>query len=269
MYVESVVTGQPVKIQAPICPWPIPAHKNDRVPEYFCWTKMGVEAGQSLSAIIQRKELERQLGDGMFVWGIGNALSSSLHEFGMERGSVPLLFSPIQSKPRNADSNPGELILWQSFMDEFGNVYPLPEHCMVTSRSLGNGSAARKRHYALFCFSSTSLHSNLNMELNFNELQNAKSRKPLGYSQVTAFVRRATGDEKIGSSAKIYDVPFRADLLWPFCARLTDGVEIPGEFATAIERATLRSDLKEWASLVSMVRREVKNKLSPKLPLFQ
>jgi len=250
------------------CPWPLPGNSRNNVPELFCWTKMGVEAGQSLSSIIQRKELERQLGNGMFIWGIGNAPNASLYEFARTAGTVPLLFSPILAKPRKVDTNPGKLILWFSYQDETGAIYPLPEHTLVTSRSLNNGNGAKKRHYALFCFSNTSLQNNLDLEVNFNELQNAQSRKPLGFSQVTAFVRRTQACEATKPTPKIYDVPLSASLLWPFCARLTNGIEVPGELASKIEKAAHISDSATWATFVSMVREEAMTHSPSDLPLF-
>ena len=99
---------------------------NATVPDLFCWTKMGVEAGQTLESIIRRKELERLAGDGVFVWGIGNSLGGCVREVGAPNKTIPVLFSPIQSKPRPVDVKPSNIIIWLSFMDESGRVHPLP-----------------------------------------------------------------------------------------------------------------------------------------------
>jgi 4-aminobutyrate aminotransferase-like enzyme len=53
------------------------AKQTSCVPDIFCWTKMGTEAGQTLGTILRRKELERQAGSGIFAWGIGNSLGAS------------------------------------------------------------------------------------------------------------------------------------------------------------------------------------------------
>jgi len=45
-----------------------------KLPNNFCWTRMGVEAGEELDRILFRKEYERKLNGGIFTWGIGSAL---------------------------------------------------------------------------------------------------------------------------------------------------------------------------------------------------
>ncbi|MFQ6757076.1 MAG: hypothetical protein D9V46_01600 [Deltaproteobacteria bacterium] len=239
---------------------PSPRIPLNEIPDFFCWTKMGVEAGQSLQAIVRRKELERQLGGGSFVWGIGNSLGSSLHEFGKANGEIPLLFSPIQSKPRAVDTNPGKLILWLDYFDNLGKIRPLPKHTLVTSRGLDGAPESKKRHYALFCHSETSLLEELNLVVDFHQLQNANSLKPLGFSQITAFVRHVSNISRETEARRIYDVPFRANLINPFCVRLTNGVEIPADFAFQLEEITNNASLSEWEHFVEQVRRWVLQK---------
>lgn len=43
--------------------------------EFVCWSKVQAESGQTLNAIVARKEKERLAGAGVFFWGVGNALS--------------------------------------------------------------------------------------------------------------------------------------------------------------------------------------------------
>jgi hypothetical protein len=50
------------------------------LPEAFCWTKYGAEAGEAASSILRRKELERLATGGIFLWGIGNAIGPSLEQ---------------------------------------------------------------------------------------------------------------------------------------------------------------------------------------------
>jgi hypothetical protein len=54
----------------------------------FVWTKMGVESGETLPQIIQRKEAERIAGDGNFWWGIGTSLGAAVRD----DGSLAVLF---------------------------------------------------------------------------------------------------------------------------------------------------------------------------------
>lgn len=74
-------------------------------PESFVWSKMGAEAGQVLAAIIRRKEYERQLGNGVFAWGIGNALGTAVAELANTLGGRDpvVIFSPMLSKAKADD----------------------------------------------------------------------------------------------------------------------------------------------------------------------
>ena len=44
------------------------------LPDLFCWTKYGTEAGEDIGAILERKESERLASGGTFLWGVGNAI---------------------------------------------------------------------------------------------------------------------------------------------------------------------------------------------------
>lgn len=252
---------------------PLPRHPrptNETVPDLFCWTKMGVEAGQSLESIIRRKELERQSGNGVFVWGIGNSLGGVLREVGAPSKTIPLLFSPIQSKPRPVDVNPAGLIIWLSYMDELGRIRQLPEHVLVTSRGEDNISASGKRHYALFCHSDRSLLEHQALEVSFDELRNASSGKALGFSQVTALVRHSRLDNDANVKGRKYSVPFQADLFGPYCVRLMEGVCKPGYLADQIAEVAKHASPIEWADYVRSLRKNAMNENNGScLPLFE
>ena len=59
-------------------------------PEYLCWTRMQVEAGQALESIIARKEIERRAGGGLFFWGVGNAPSTAINALARLEIAIPL-----------------------------------------------------------------------------------------------------------------------------------------------------------------------------------
>lgn len=50
---------------------PATVHDGDTL---VCWSRMQAEAGQSLDAIVRRKELEREANGGLFLWGVGNLI---------------------------------------------------------------------------------------------------------------------------------------------------------------------------------------------------
>lgn len=109
---------------------------------------MQAEAGQSLDTIIQRKELERAVGDGVFFWGIGNAVGSSIAAL-VRRVTTPrVLFSIMRSKPKRQDVEPEALLLWTAYIDGDGQIRPLPRHALVLSRAT-TATGEKRRHYAL------------------------------------------------------------------------------------------------------------------------
>jgi len=97
------------------------------IPRYFCWTRFGTEAGQEFSRIIERKEEERQVGNGMFLWGIGNAVGPSILALLRVSGYPEVLFSPIKSAPKSFDVNPSAVAAWTDAFSLNGEPFSPPE----------------------------------------------------------------------------------------------------------------------------------------------
>ena len=76
------------------------------LPEAFCWTKFGVEAGEPPLSIFQRKELERRRNGGIFLWGIGQSIGPSLPDLLRVTPSPEVLFSPIRTPAAAHDVSP-------------------------------------------------------------------------------------------------------------------------------------------------------------------
>lgn len=243
--------------------------RGGEIPDLFCWTKMGVEAGQDLRSILRRKELERQAGDGIFVWGIGNSLGPTIREVSRSSETIPVLFSPIHSKPRAVDVRPAALVLWLSYLDEAGRLCPLPRRSLVTSRADDLSIGSQKRHYALLCRSSHSLLEEGTQEVDFGELCNASTNKGLGFSQVTALVRRSPrrqGEDIVGG--RRYQVPFMAELFAPYCVRLADGVAMPASLAYEIAEIARTASVPDWIRFVDGLKATAVRKNDVSLPLF-
>ena len=102
----------------------------------FIFSKMQAEAGQNLEEIIARKEAERVAWNGVFWWGIGNSLGSSVHdEVTAAGGILPVLFSRMLSKPKIEDSAPDEVVIWTAWENSCGTVEPVPKFVRITSRT--------------------------------------------------------------------------------------------------------------------------------------
>src|SRR5262245_58116077 len=90
-------------------------HDNDltgkSLPEVFCWTKFGTEAGERVWSIFRRKEIERRRNDGIFLWGIGHSIRPSLVDLLAVTRSPEVLFSPMKSAPSKQDAAPSALVV--------------------------------------------------------------------------------------------------------------------------------------------------------------
>lgn len=203
----------------------LPMWAMPRLPEHFCWTRFGTEAGQLVAEILDRKERERLANQGVFLWGIGNAVGSGITELVRCCSEPEVLFSPIKSPPRAFDVAPESVVAWTIGETLDGDVYPLPDSSLVTSR-LPIGSA-RASHYALVCFSVDPIELSVDGPmLAFDGLRNLLSGRRLGASQVTAVVTRETASPQ--TDAK-YEVAFRAHLVYPYFIRLRGPVPVRHE----------------------------------------
>jgi hypothetical protein len=188
-------------------------------PQAFCWTRFGTEAGEGIERILDRKEQERQANDGVFLWGIGNAVGPGIAEL-LKRCEQPeVLFSPIRGRPRTVDVSPSAILAWTRAETLDGQLIELPPTTRVTSRHAG--AAAPRPHYALVCTKNTPLAFSDLGSLSFRDVRNLVSGRAVGASQVTAVVRRVADDV---SEEPHYPITLRASLAPPFFLRLRDPI---------------------------------------------
>lgn len=185
-----------------------------RLPEVFCWTRFGTEAGETIDQILERKELERSANGGVFLWGVGNSIAPSLPELLHRERRPELLFSPIKGAPRAGDAAPAQTAVWTRGRTVDGEVFDLPPAFRVTSRF--DAGSRGSNHYALVCAVKEPLVLADCGKLVFESLTNLLTGRKLGASQVTAVVRR-TPD--IGDGTE-YTVALRARLVAPYFLRL-------------------------------------------------
>lgn len=228
---------------------------TDPWPDAFCWTKMQTESGQPLDTIIGRKEVERRAGQGIFCWGIGSSLGNQAASLAKRSAPPRLLFSTMRSRPKAADTTPGQVLLWTAYVDPHGVRRPLPGHVVVVSRG-GDEGRPKTAHYALVCRSSEPLEPRRRGELDLSRFRNLGSAKPqVGASQVTAVLERQRPVEQ----ANHYQVDMLAELAAPYFVRLTDPVPL-----TPAERVSLDAvpgacgaDAGEWLAFARGLRATV------------
>ena len=223
------------------------AKKATHVPDIFCWTKMGTEAGQSLEAILRRKELERRAGNGTFAWGIGNSLGASpdVAKQATPDGAVDILFSPMKSAPKTVDMAPTHLVLWLSYHSPGAGLVNLPAHMLITSRGSGISGSEKRSHYALLCerHEEISVDGDTSM-IDAKYARNLVSMNPLGASQVTAMVRYEPEDDSYPE--KPYPISFRARMHHEGFVRLGTPVVLTASLLSAYKALCQACDAENW-----------------------
>ncbi|WP_167153147.1 hypothetical protein [Burkholderia sp. Cy-647] len=234
---------------------------ENSVPDIFCWTKMGTEAGQTLDTIIRRKEMERIAGNGVFAWGIGNSLGTSVDLARQMRpdGRVDVLFTPMKSAPKQADISPSKTFLWLSSIERDGRIAPLPKHLLITSR----GSEGKRTHYALLCHSDSSIENEaLEHYIYAASARNLASSNRIGASQVTSMVRYGSASSSPSPDGAPYRVAFRAALHQQGFLKLINPVALEGAIATLYRQACAVTTASEWLKLATEVRQMAQERAS-------
>lgn len=205
------------------------------LPEAFCWSKFGYEAGDDPASIVARKDRERALNGGIFLWGIGNSVWPSLKKLVEIVDSPRVVFTPMLSNAAKADVSPSSVALWREATTPDGTAYAIPDHSNVTSRfSSGHGARGRS-HYALVCRSETSLSAKgERVNLDHSELRNLASGSTIGASQVTSVVK-SCGDAWAENGR--YNVAFMAELAHPYFVRLANPVPVPSHVRSGVSAA--------------------------------
>jgi len=218
------------------------------IPELFCWTKVGADSGEGLTAIICRKELERQAGQGTFYWGVGNSVGSAVTELAVDGQHPAVVFSRMRdaaSAPAaKAEREAGALLLWRACLDRHGNAQPLPAHVVVTSRAPADPANQPRAHYALVCHTGETLSAESHGVMRFNELINYTSGRPLGYSHVTALVKRRKAGAPPGGPD--YPVLMVAALRPPYVVQLQDPLLLLPDVAMSLGRSAAQLDVDGW-----------------------
>ena len=186
------------------------------IPDYFCWTRFGTEAGENIHSILNRKEIERTKNNGIFLWGIGNAIYPSIKRLINLTNNPYVIFSPIKSKPKLADVKPAIKVLWKSGITIDGERFVVPRYSMVTSRLNNRGF-----HYALVCYAENRLEiTNANGRIYSENLKNILTGNKVGASQVTAIVKNDKFEDL--KTGNIYNIAFKAKLVYPYFIKLSE-----------------------------------------------
>jgi hypothetical protein len=210
--------------------------------ERICWTRMQTEAGESLDRILQRKDLERRAGGGLFFWGVGNAPARAIPKLARTAATVDVLFSVMKSRPKVHDVVPSRVFMWQRYVSTDGVVRSIPCNVLVTSRA-----GRRPCHYALMCYSDSPLAVSDMGPFDPAAFRNYAGGGGVGASQVTALLERHAPD---GPSE--YRIAMRAKLTGGLWVKLIDPVELTGNARAAMNHVPV--DEAAWLDLVDCLR---------------
>ena len=214
---------------------------------------MGSEAGQSLADIIRRKDLERQCGDGIFAWGIGNSVGPSIKyaKIAEQIAELDALFTPMKAAPKFIDTTPSSVVMWLGYHTDDGEVASLPRHMLVTSRGHYGAGTDKRSHYALICRSQHSLASQGEQgAFDHHAVRNLVTSNPVGASQVTSVVRYDENHSQEGS----YPVLFRARLTGEAFVRLAVPVLLTGQLEKLYRCVCASSSHEEWRDRIEALK---------------
>jgi hypothetical protein len=208
--------------------------KSPDIPQRFCWTKFGAEAGERVDDILARKERERMANGGVFLWGIGNSVAAGIKALVRLEKEPTVIFSPMRAKAKGHDTHPARVVIWRSARGIDGDFWSIPSGSTVTSRGESSAGSAKRLHYALVCRSDASLliNSHSNLSLDFGSISNLLSGSPLGFSQVTSVVDYR---DTSGGSGPLYAVGFSARLVYPYFVELSDPVAVDEAFSVSTQ----------------------------------
>ncbi len=211
----------------------------------FVWTRMQAEGGQRLHKILELKEAERQAGNGLFWWGVGNSLGVALGEHARAAGgTLPVIFSEMTSAADKRDRSPEQVFHWRAWCDAEGKEHDIPAHVLEWSR----GAEGKESHYALVCYSEAPLVSGLQL-FDAKACRNYLGNAP-GPRQVTQLLASGLdADHSDGS----YERGFRATLVSPWMVKMVS----PREMTSAErERQRAWTPGADWPTFVASFREQ-------------
>jgi hypothetical protein len=192
---------------------------------------MQAESGQILDVIIRRKELERAIGNGIFYWGIGNSLGTSMIELLRRAPEPEILFSVMRTKPKIQDSSPSSVLLWTEYIDANGLSQPLPPHALVLSRG-STMTGIKKRCYALVCYSEKPLSPSPLGAFDISHFRNlGGTQGKIGFSQVTANIEHFS-EKQTGAR---YEISLKTFLKPPYFITLAGSKKVLDKDRQAID----------------------------------
>ena len=192
---------------------------------------MHAESGHSLDGIIYRKEIERELNSGCFIWAVGNSLTPVFRSLDHEE-AIPALFVKMISKPKDIDVNPGNVLVWTAGRDCFGKEYELPPWSLVLSRA----STHKKKNYALVCSANKPISLASDKVFDIMKMRNFSSGNKVGASQVTFAASANSVSEATGTGK--YNSYFSCELVPPYWIELTGAISLPLEMQSEINSCT-------------------------------
>ncbi|CAB3809007.1 hypothetical protein LMG28688_06908 [Paraburkholderia caffeinitolerans] len=230
------------------------------LPPTFCWSRIGSETGEDLPTIVLRKEWERRLGGGRFLWGINQSLGNSAQVAALRTGSLLALFSPAASRARVADVKREDALVWNAWVDASGQLRPLPPHVFVTSRTRFPSGKPRDHHYALVCASPTELSIGSSLRVQPERLRSVSTSKAPCASQGTVVVdrvERAAPRAGAEFGAGGYPVAFGVELEAPYFVRLAQPTRVKARDMAALHEAVRNGDFETWLELTKRLRSAV------------
>ncbi len=222
------------------------------LPLTFCWTRIGAELGEDLSTVVLRKEWERRLGGGRFLWGIGQSPGSSVQVAAHRAGSLMALFTPSASRSRVVEVGPRAMLMWNAWVDAGGQVRQLPPYCCITSRTTLPSGRKREQYHALVCTSAAPLAVGTRLRVSPEQLRSTVTGKPLGAAQSAVVVDCVARAGEAG--ARSFPVALAVELDAPYTVRLAQPTVVKARDLARLSKAAREGDFETYVDLVERLR---------------
>ncbi len=201
--------------------------------------------------MVLRKEWERRLGGGRFLWGVNHLPATSHGTVGQSRGATAL-FSPHARKHSRAAKAKSSFVYWNAWVDFSGQLRPLPSHALITSTAVLPSGRAREKYFALVCFSPDQLQIGGTLNLRPGEFRHARSGRVLSTGTSTAVVDFHGKNDRVGT--RTYPVSLAVSLDAPYFIRLAEPSPLKARELAAVATASRDGDMESYLRLVRRLR---------------
>ncbi len=227
-----------------------------------CLTKFGPESGETASAILARKELERKSGKAAhaneFWWGVGErGTAESVRYLIEEYKAKSIIFVAVKDQTTKG-SAPPQVLVWRKYrtLASHQNI-DIPENVLITSSAFTKDGKSKSNHFALVCKSCDPIRAASIGRFANGHYKNLKKsgkgyilgRNKRGQRTTSPLVRCSSGAITVADCDSA--IQFSAHFTVPYCVELQDSKRVP--YAQILSLNAIKST-DQWLSAITAIR---------------